>query len=76
MTKHSNERLRYGLGLVALAVLVPSVAQAYVGPGLGLGAIASVFAFLGAVVLGVVGFVWYPIKRLLRAFRRPAATDE
>ena len=50
---------------VAAAVL-PDAALAYVGPGAGLTAIGTVLALLGAVGLALVGFVWYPVKRLLR----------
>lgn len=55
-------------GFVASAlvlVLVPEVAAAYVGPGAGLTAIGTVLALIGAVFLAIVGFVWYPVKRLL-----------
>jgi len=41
----------------------------YVGPGGTLTAIGSFLALAGAIVLGVLGFVWYPIKRLLRTLR-------
>lgn len=44
----------------------PTLSQAYVGPGVGLSAIGSVLAFIGAVFLMIVGFLWYPIKRLLK----------
>ena len=43
-----------------------SNAYAYVGPGLGLGVIGAVFGAIAAVLLAVVGIIWYPIKRLLR----------
>jgi len=69
------ERLIYGAGIVLFLGAAPSVASAYVGPGLGLGAIGSVFSLIGAVFLGIVGFVWYPIKRLLRTFRRRPAEE-
>lgn len=53
--------------LVGVALFsLSNVAQAYVGPGLGLSAIGTIFAFIGALFLAVVGFVWYPIKRLFR----------
>jgi hypothetical protein len=42
---------------------------AYIGPGGALSAVGSFLALLAAVVLGVLGFVWYPIKRMLRARR-------
>ena len=50
-----------------------SPAMAYVGPGAGLTAIGAALAFIGAVVLAIVGFIWYPIKRLLRAKARKAS---
>jgi len=42
----------------------------YVGPGGALSAIAAFVALLAAVVFAAIGFVWYPLKRLLRALRR------
>ena len=41
-------------------------AVAYVGPGAGLSALGSVLALIGAAFLLFVGFLWYPIKRMLR----------
>ncbi|SLN70693.1 hypothetical protein PEL8287_03924 [Roseovarius litorisediminis] len=52
------------LGLLLFVVATP--AHAYIGPGAGLGAIGTVIAVLAAVVLLVAGFVWYPVKRLLK----------
>ncbi len=42
---------------------------AYIGPGLGLGAIALFLGVLLSVFLAIVGVVWYPIKRMIRAMR-------
>ena len=50
-----------------VVVLAPSVAYAYIGPGAGITAIGSLIALVGAVALAVVGFLWFPIKRLMRA---------
>ena len=58
-----------------LIVLAPNLAQAYVGPGVGLSALGSVLAFIGAVFLLIVGFLWYPIKRLLRGRPKPGAGE-
>ncbi|WP_422073485.1 hypothetical protein [Tranquillimonas rosea] len=55
-------------GLVPLA---PVAAQAYVGPGAGLTAIGTMIALIAALLLAVVGFVWYPIKRLMRSRKAP-----
>jgi hypothetical protein len=50
---------------VFLAATISAPAEAYVGPGAGLGAVGTVIALFGAILLGIVGFIWYPIKRLL-----------
>jgi hypothetical protein len=71
-----GSRLLPGLWLLGVAVAVPGLAHAYVGPGLGLGAIMSFLALIGAVFLGILGFLWYPIKRLIRSMRRRGAADE
>jgi hypothetical protein len=55
--------------------LLPGVAQAYVGPGLSIGAIGAVFAVIGAVLLSVFAAVYYPVKRTLRK-RRAAKQAE
>jgi uncharacterized membrane protein len=57
--------------LLLLCLLVaPAPAEAYIGPGAGLSVFGTVVAFLGAVLFAIVGFVWYPIKRLLGWIRR------
>lgn len=63
------------LASVAL-VAVPGTAAAYVGPGLGLGAIAAFFGAVFAVLLAIVGVVWYPIKRLFSRRRPATETDQ
>ena len=55
----------------ALAVLVqPLHAHAYVGPGLGAGMVAAVLGVAAGLLMLVVGIVWYPIKRLIKRFRK------
>ena len=46
-------------------MLFVEAAEAYIGPGPGLGAVGAALALLGAMLLMVVGFVWYPAKRLI-----------
>jgi hypothetical protein len=61
--------------LLALGILaLPEIAFGYVGPGAGLSFIGTLFAAIGALLLAVVGFIWYPVKRLLRG-RRTASAD-
>ena len=47
-----------------------TAANAYVGPGAGLSAIGSLVSVVSALLLAIAGFVWYPLKRLLRRGRR------
>ena len=56
--------------VVLAATLAPSMAFAYVGPGAGLSAVGSLLSLLAALGLAVLGFIWYPIRRLLRSFQR------
>lgn len=63
--------------LICLLFVFPMPAYAYVGPGIGLTAIGAALAFFAAVFLVIVGFVWYPVKRLrqrLKAKRESAAS--
>jgi len=59
-------------GFILVALLGwPSLAFAYIGPGMGAGAIAAVLAILAGLLMLVVGVLWYPLKRLIKYFRRP-----
>ena len=42
------------------------VAEAYVGPGLGLGVIGAILSAVLAVLLAIIGVAWYPLKRVLK----------
>lgn len=50
----------------AMVVLPAGPAAAYIGPGAGLSAIGSLLALIAVLFLAVVGFVWYPVKRLIK----------
>jgi hypothetical protein len=59
-----------GVGALAIAfalllVLTPAPAQAYVGPGGVISAIGAMFALLAAILASIVGFLWFPLKRLI-----------
>lgn len=45
---------------------MPGCAWAYIGPGAGLSAIGVLVALVGGVLLVIIGFVWYPAKKLYR----------
>ncbi len=48
---------------------------AYVGPGAGLSAIGAFLAMVAGVFVAIAGFVWYPIKRLIRRIKAPPSTE-
>lgn len=60
----------------SFAVLLAPATQAYIGPGAGLSALGSALALIGAVLLMIVGFIWYPVKRLLKGKKRAATSPE
>jgi len=64
------------LSLAAMTAVLatPQSAAAYIGPGAGITAIGTVVALFGALLLAIIGFVWYPIKRL-RNQRRAKRAD-
>jgi len=43
-----------------------SLILAYVGPGGGLAAIGTLLAIVVGLMAAVFGFLWYPLKRMLR----------
>ena len=51
------------------ALFSPLLAQAYSGPGVGLGALGVMLGIVGSVFLMTVSLVWYPFKRMLRSMR-------
>jgi len=58
--------------LVAAAICLPAApAAAYLGPGAGLSAVGSLLALVAGLAVAVVGFLWFPVKRLIRRMRKP-----
>ena len=55
--------------VVGLVCLAADAAHAYVGPGAGLSAIGTLLVLLAAVLLAIVGFVWFPVKCLVRKLK-------
>ena len=63
------------LSLIFLAVLAPPPAHAYVGPGLGLGALGVILGVISSIFLAIIGLFWYPIKRFIRKLRNTKTQD-
>jgi hypothetical protein len=60
----------YFVRVVAVFAMFPSVAEAYIGPGLGLGAIGSVLGMFLCFFLAGFAVIWHPIKKLIRRIRK------
>ncbi len=63
-------KTRFFLALILSVLVLPDLAGAYVGPGTGLSAIGAFFALIFAVIVSILGFFWYPVKRLLKKKRQ------
>lgn len=63
--------INFWLAVMALVLAPVTSALAYVGPGAGLSAIGSLVALVVAILVAVIGFVWYPVKRLLKRNQEP-----
>jgi len=51
------------------AVTAPAPVFAYMGPGLGVGALGAALGVVASLLLVLISVVWYPLKRLARRSR-------
>ena len=59
-----------------LLVLLCSPAHAYLGPGAAISSIGALLALLGAVLLAIIGFFWFPLKRMLTGRQQSSEEEE
>jgi hypothetical protein len=62
--------------VIALFAAVPLLAHAYVGPGAGLGMVASLLAVVGAMLLSIVGLILWPWRVLRKRWQAKSATRD
>jgi hypothetical protein len=55
---------------------IPPIAEAYIGPGLGLGTIGVVLSVVAANILILLALFWYPFKRFIKWIRKSNNSDE
>jgi len=60
--------LLWGVALLLLAA--PAPVFAYVGPGLGAGAIAVTLGVLGSILTAILGVIYYPVKRMIKKLKK------
>lgn len=58
--------MRFLTAALIAALLFPTAAHAYIGPGMGAGAIAALLGVVGAVLLALFSVIYYPIKRAMK----------
>ena len=46
--------------------LITTSSFAYIGPGVGLGAIAATVVVIVAILAALFGLIWFPVKKLLK----------
>ena len=61
-----NRILKIATFIVIIILFQPMHILAYVGPGTGMSAIGTFIAFILGISVAILGFIWYPIKRLLK----------
>ena len=66
--------MRLILTCSALLTVFALPAHAYVGPGLGLGAIGVILGLLLSIALAFFAFVWLPLKRMFSR-KKPHVED-
>ncbi len=64
------------LVLMGMILFAPLPVHAYIGPGAGIAAIGTVIALIGGILLAIVAFLWYPIKRLLAKIKQKKVNDQ
>ncbi len=55
--------------LSVICIFFVQPVYAYVGPGLGVGAIGTVLGVVGAFFLALFAVIYYPIKRVLKKWK-------
>ena len=71
-------RRTFVLSLAVAALLLADLqpAEAYIGPGAGISAIGTVVALFCAIILAIVGFIWYPVKRMWTKNKKTEKVDD
>lgn len=63
------------LAFALLCFVAPGTAYAYIGPGVGAGAIAAVLGVIGSIFVGLFAALWYPFKRWRKKHRASQTED-
>ena len=62
--------------LIILFLLITNVSNAYIGPGMAAGTMASVIGFIVAIIVLIISLVYYPFKILLKKLKNKKKKEE
>tara|TARA_B100001750_G_C15471828_1_gene580227 strand:+ start:1422 stop:1634 length:213 start_codon:yes stop_codon:yes gene_type:complete len=62
--------------ILTFLFLIPSVSNAYIGPGMGGGVIIATIGLIVAIFAAIFGIIWFPIKRFLKKRKKNKNTDK
>jgi membrane protein implicated in regulation of membrane protease activity len=62
------------MAMTTVLTLAATPAMAYVGPGAGLSLLGAFWGLLVAILAALAFVVVYPVRRMMRARKRPAET--
>ena len=69
-------RNNYAIWVGLLLAAYSTSTLAYIGPGLGAGALAVVFGIIGSIFVAFLAIFWYPIKRFVRKMKKTDPVEE
>ena len=61
---------------ILFSLLLSNSSFAYIGPGAGITTIGAALAFVVVLILLFVGFLWYPIKKIMNKGKEDSANNK
>ena len=52
-------------------LLIPNLCFGYIGPGLGGGFLVAMFGLVVAIIIAIVGLIYYPLKNIIKRLKKP-----
>ena len=57
---------KLNFSLIFVISILTTPAYTYIGPGMGVGIIVTTFGVIVAIIVALLGIIYFPIKRLLK----------
>jgi nitrate reductase gamma subunit len=61
---------------VCILLIFPVSVMAYLGPGAAVSSIGALLAAIAGIIVAIFGFLWYPIRRLIRRLKKKSSNQE